>query len=266
MTIFLEGDSVVHAALFETNIDRKVQAIGGDVHQALCTPESLVIPDVPGRSILVLDLKLHPPKKGLSSPEGLARLLHDLANIELQAMELALRTLIEFPQAHPEFREQLAELVLSESEHLQLCLSGLRQLGFEWGDWPAHLGLWSCVSETDSLLDRLLIVHRYLEGSGLDAGETLLRKLSGVQQNTVQQVVKTILTDEVEHVHFGSTWYRIFCEQEGLDPDSDFRLRFGRLKSVLPRRLEKIVPQIRIRAGFSEAEIQVLEEFRRQQM
>ena len=121
-----------------------------------------------------------PAKKGLSFKEGQARLLHDLASIELQAMELCLRSLYEYPDAPVAFREQLATIALGEGNHLQLCLNGIETLGFAWGDWPVHVALWHSTANSDSLLDRILIVHRYLEGSGLDAGDTLLRRLSGV--------------------------------------------------------------------------------------
>src|SRR5688572_21828769 len=74
-----------------------------------------------------------PPKIGFGKVEGQARLLHDLANIELQATELALRTLCEFPDAPQELREELCALAIDEGRHLKLCLNGLEDLGFKWG-------------------------------------------------------------------------------------------------------------------------------------
>ena len=139
-----------------------------------------VVPRAPGRDIQVVMADELPAKKGLSFKEGQARLLHDLASIELQAMELCLRSLSEFPEAEDAFRQELATIALSEGSHLQLCLDGIERLGYKWGDWPVHLALWHSTAPSDSLLDRILIVHRYLEGSGLDAGDTLLRRLSGV--------------------------------------------------------------------------------------
>jgi uncharacterized ferritin-like protein (DUF455 family) len=248
--------------IVESNVDLKIRSLESSVSNALRLESRTEIPIIPGRDVSVLELTLHPEKKGLSSKEGQARLVHDLASIELQAMELALRTLLEFPEAPLEFRQPLAELVLSEGEHLRLCLHTIRELGFEWGDWPVHLGLWQCVSTQDTLLDRLLIVHRYLEGSGLDAGATLVNRLSGVPNNAVKDVVKTIMKEEVDHVQFGSHWYRKFCSFEGVDPDHDFKFRFERLKNILPRRLERIVPEIRLKAGFSLFEIDVLQNHR----
>lgn len=202
-------------------------------------------------------------KVGLSYKEGQARLLHDLANIELQAMELGLRTLIEFPEAPSFFKEELAILTISESKHLKLCLEGISELGFAWGDWPIHLGLWQATSAEDSLLDRILIVHRYLEGSGLDAGETFLRKLQAVAPSCTHQIVKTILTEEVDHVAFGSRWYQEICRLEKKDAQTDFDLRMNRLKAVLPRRIERLSLDLRKKAGFTDFELQVLEQVRK---
>lgn len=220
------------------------------------------IPSTPGRDITVLAPQFHPPKKGLSYKEGQGRLLHDLASIELQALELAFRSLAEYPEAPKPFREELTALVRSEASHLQLCLDGLESLGFEWGHWPAHLALWQGVDSRDSLLDRILIVHRYLEGSGLDAGNQLLRRLNGVSSGNTESILKVINTEEIDHVLFGSNWYRRICLQEGLDPNVDFPERIRKLRNILPKRIEKINPDMRKRAGFNDLEIETLEKLR----
>lgn len=184
-------------------------------------------PREPARDVPLLVPGLLPPKKGLSYREGQARLLHDLASIELQAMELGLRSLHEFPQAPVGFREELVQVVRSEARHLTLCLDGLEALGFRWGDWPVHNMLWASVAAEDSLLDRILIVHRYLEGSGLDAGDTLLRRLDSVLECPLHKIVQIIVDEEIGHVEFGSRWYREICRVEKIDASEDF-----------PRRLE----------------------------
>lgn len=254
------------SSVFELScVDQKLARLEADVESSLkgkLTP----IPDQPRRDVPVVQMKDLAPKMGLGSPAGLARLLHDLANIELQAMELALRSLYEFPDAPLEFREQLAELTLSEGKHLRLCLNGLRELGFEWGTWPVHLSLWNSVGPGDSLLDRLLIVHRYLEGSGLDAGDSLLKKLTGANAPAVRGVVRTIVDEEVGHVLFGSIWYQRLCVANRVDPDQDFKVRFEKLKQILPRRLEVVVPELRRQAGFSEVEIELLQSWRQEML
>ena len=241
-----------------TQVTEKLQLLP-KILEAAMNGDAMVVPDLPGRDAEVLPPERHPLKKGLSYREGQARLLHDLASIELQAMELALRTLIEYPQAPAGFRDELYHITLSEASHLHLCLDGLKKLGFQWGQWPVHLGLWSAVDKEDALLDRILIVHRYLEGSGLDAGDTLLRRLAGVAESAVHPIVKTIFNDEIGHVEFGSRWYREVCRIEHLDAAEDFAPRMDRIFHKVPARIEKISHAARAAAGFTQAEIQYLE-------
>jgi uncharacterized ferritin-like protein (DUF455 family) len=223
----------------------------------------LSVPLWPARDAQVLDSKLHPPKIGFSQREGQARMLHDLASIELQAMELGLRTLIEFPDAPQGFREELLAVTVSEGEHLRLCLDGIEDLGFSWGHWPVHCALWDAVSAEDSLLDRILIVHRYLEGSGLDAGDQLIRRLDGVESATsTKKIVQQINYEEIGHVDFGSRWYREICRLEKIDPQDDFPARIEALRSKLPKRMEKLNHDLRRRAGFTEEELRHCEALR----
>ncbi|MBX3022284.1 MAG: DUF455 family protein [Bdellovibrionales bacterium] len=231
--------------------------------EELLRGRTLQIPFAPGRDVQILPIRELPPKKGLASREGQARLLHDLASIELQAMELGLRTLSEFPNAPPAFRQQLAEVTAEESRHLRLCLEGLDALEYPWGSFPAHIGLWQSVAAEDSLIDRVLIVHRYLEGSGLDASDTLLRRLAGVRgANAAMRAVEVIRREEVKHVQFGSRWYHQMVRDEGLDAADDFAPRLDRLFHRIPRRLEPIQKDLRQSAGFTDHEVEALEAFR----
>ncbi len=240
----------------------KLNEIHLAVEQALKKPASLWIPLEAQRDVTVFPLKQHPPKSGLSRIEGQARLLHDLANIELQAMELGLRTLVEFPHAPEAFRQGLVQITLEEADHCKLCLERLDDLGFQWGDWPIHTVLWDAVSVQDSLLDRIFIVHRYLEGSGLDAGDIFVRKLSGVLDPRIEKTVRRITSDEIDHVYFGSAWYNKICLEMGLHPEEDLIERSRHLRHRLPKRIEKICHRLRLQAGFSPSEIETFEELR----
>lgn len=245
-----------------SNVYEKIRILRSQEDLALNIKAKAQVPKLPARDAIVLEFKAHPPKKGFSTSEGQARMLHDLASIELQAMELGLRTLVEYPEAPEAFRQELWQLTLSESRHLEMCLSEIEALGYSWGQWPVNCGLWTAVSESDSLLDRILIVHRYLEGSGLDAGDTLLRRLAGVDAPMVQKAVKIINTEEIEHVLFGSRWYEKICRDSKIDPGSDFTARMNRLRSVLPKRINPINHELRKKSGFSKNEIEYLEELR----
>ena len=143
-----------------------------------------------------------------------------------------------------------------------MCLNEIQAMGFKWGDWPVNCGLWTAVSDHDSLIDRVIIVHRYLEGSGLDAGDTLLRRLAGVDAKGVQKALKIINDEEVGHVMFGSNWYRKFCFEENLNPETDFISRMDKLRGVLPKRIGQVNHELRRRSGFTEKEIFYLERLR----
>lgn len=253
----------IRQVLVETGARSKLQLLPMELADLL-SGGVYGVPEAPGRDVQILPIRELPPKKGLSSREGQARMLHDLASIELQAMELGLRTLIEFPMAPEEFRKELAEVTADEGRHFGLCLDALSSLEIPWGSFPTHIGLWQSVSGEDSLLDRILIVHRYLEGSGLDASDTLLRRLDGVNAPAVKECVRVIRNDEMGHVQFGSRWYRKIAEMEGLDADSDFAPRLQSLFHRIPRRLEPISHATRREAGFSDSEISTLEIIRQQ--
>lgn len=230
--------------------------------ETLVSGGSIEVPHEPGRDVQIMPLRDLPPKKGLSTREGQARLVHDLASIELQAMELGLRTLAEFPDAPREFREELAEVTRQEGSHFGLCLRALDDLGMPWGSFPTHVMLWHSVAGDDSLLDRIVIVHRYLEGSGLDASDTILRRLSGVNAREALSAVSVIRRDEVGHVQFGSRWHHRLVGEAGGDFSDDLRDRLLRVFHRIPRRLEPINVPVRASAGFLEGEIAVLEELR----
>lgn len=239
----------------------KVATIESTVTAFLHSTESLAWPICIGRDIETRGGYLHPPKPKLSSQDGQGRLLHDVANIELQAMELAMRTLGEYPEAPRAFREELADLALQEAKHLRLCLDAMDELERPWGTWPIHLALWeqapSKTASRTSLIERIFVVHRHMEGSGLDAGSAILTRLSGVGRTQAKAVVQLILKEEVDHVAFGTKWYRALCLSEGLDPDGCFAELLPRALVNSPR-TEKFDMELRRKAGFNEAEIQCL--------
>jgi uncharacterized ferritin-like protein (DUF455 family) len=228
----------------------------------LTSPQSFNVPEAPGRDVKVVRADELPPKKGLSDKAGQARLVHDLASIELQAMELGIRTLIEFPEAPALFRAQLLEITLQEAMHFQKCLECLELLDSKWGSVPVHIALWNSVDPSDSLLDRVLIVHRYLEGSGLDAGDTLLRRLYGISEGPIHAVAKLIVKEEIAHVDFGSVWFRNLCKIDGLNEQDDFATRMEKIRYRVPKRMEPISRPLRKAAGFSDFEIEFLENLR----
>lgn len=239
------------------NVREKIATLPRALELALQSTVAFSPQDI-ARDVSVVRKSELPAKPGFSQTPGQARLLHDLGSIELQAMELGLRTLVEFPDAPADFRKELADITLGESRHLKLCLDGLDELEHPWGTWAVHTSLLKAVDQTDTLLDRILIVHRYLEGSGLDAGESILKRLNGTYSPVARPVVQTIRTEEVDHVLFGSLWYREICRRERRDPSDDFTARIRVLDRLLPKR-ERMDHDLRKQAGFTEHELAILE-------
>lgn len=252
--------------LTETNVYLKLKGLD-EALEKLILGGKIDVPDIPGRNVQILPLKDLPNKPGLSTKIGQARLVHDLASIELQAMELGLRTLSEFPEAPSEFRNQLCQITREEGMHLSLCLKTLDNLGYPWGSFPVHVMLWNAVSIHDELLDRIVIVHRYLEGSGLDASDTILKRLVGVNAKEARDTVEVIRRDEVAHVQFGSYWHhKLTLDLKVNDFAKDLLIRLKKVQARLPRRLEPIRREIRKNAGFLPEELDVLEKLKAQQI
>lgn len=245
------------STVFETpNVHRKLQLLPETIHHLLGN-SPLAVPCEPARSGSVVAARSL-NKSNLNTPEGQAATLHGLASIELQAMELGLRTLAEFDSAPRAFREELAAITLSEGEHLRLCLEGLEQLGYQFGDFPVHLALWQAVASHDSLLDRILIVHRYLEGAGLDAGDQLLRRLQNTSNHRVlMKPLQVIAEEEVGHVEFGSRWFREVAQQSGLEAQNYYEKGMRALYLALPKRIP-IQRALRLQAGFTPQEVDYL--------
>jgi uncharacterized ferritin-like protein (DUF455 family) len=158
-------------------------------------------------------------------------------------------------------REQLVGIILDESRHLQLCLDGMHTLGFEWGFAPARTNLWDATSHDDTLLDRILIVHCYLEASGLDSGEWILNKLNGVINSAPRQIVRTIADEEIGHVQFGLNWFRSLCAKENKDASHEFQTRLTALHDKIPKRAAKITTDRRKAAGFTQVDLDFLVQF-----
>ncbi len=218
------------------------------------------------QAVQVVERQMVPPKLGLNSPDGQARLLHDIANVELQAVELGIRTLNEFPSAPAEFRTELSALTQEEIGHFNLCRSGMAKLGFRWGAWPVHALLSASVSPEDTLLERIFIVHCYLEGSGLDSGEVLLRRLSGIKNQDVHAIIAKIVSDEVQHVSFGTRWFRRIANESDLEPKGAMLAMIHDLnrRQKLPARGAEMAVHLRAQAGFSQDELDLISTVQRQ--
>jgi len=203
---------------------------------------------------------VHParvPRRSPHSPQGLAALLHAIAHIEFNAINLACDAAWRFDGMPPEFYLDWVGVAAEEAEHFTLLADHLASLGCAYGDFDAHDGLWSMCEQTrDDVVARMALVPRTLEARGLDATPQIQDKLRQVGSPAAQRAVEildTILRDEVGHVAIGNRWYRWLCQQRGLDPVGHDAALAERHRA--PRLHPPFNAQARRRAGFTDEEL-----------
>lgn len=212
-------------------------------------------PGVPGRAERpVLLPPRDMPQRSLATPEGRAALVHSLVHIECNAIDLALDALWRFAGMPPAFYADWLRVAHEEALHFELLAEHLRSLGFAYGDFPAHEGLWFMARKTrDDVLARMAIVPRTLEARGLDASPAVQRKLVGAGDARAGAILDIILRDEIGHVAIGNRWYRWLCAQRGLDPVSHYAA-LARAYGA-PRLSGPFNLPARRAAGFDDAEL-----------
>ncbi|MGD9410059.1 MAG: ferritin-like domain-containing protein, partial [Thiohalocapsa sp.] len=172
-------------------------------------------PGRPTRPELVAPRDL--PKRGLDVPEGRAALVHAVAHIEFNAINLAWDAVQRFPAMPAAFALDWARVADDEARHFAMLRQRLRELGYDYGDFPAHDGLWQMAEATaGDALARMALVPRVLEARGLDVTPGMIARLERVGDEATAACLQVILREEVEHVAIGSRWFRWLCEQRGL--------------------------------------------------
>jgi len=221
------------------------------------TPEIVRVPDA-GRPIkpdLVSPKDL--PRRRLGSKEGHASLMHSIAHIEFNAVNLALDALYRFQDMPHEYYRDWLGVAGEEAYHFQMVREHLNSLGYEYGDLPAHDGLWMTTFETDhDPLIRMALVPRTLEARGLDVTPPMISKLRTIGDKRGVEILKILLHDEIGHVEVGTRWFRFLCAERGLNPFNEFQ---NIIKNYFHGDLRGPFNfEARQAAGFSEEEIQWL--------
>lgn len=226
--------------------------------QALTPPVAIPIPGRPPRPEMVSALQVE--KRKLSTVEGRAALIHSLAHIEFNAINLALDALYRFRDLPREFYDDWLRVAAEEAYHFSLLRAHLRTSGYDYGDFSAHNGLWDmAVSTAHDPMIRMALVPRVLEARGLDALPAIMHKLTSCGETTAADILAIILRDEIGHVAVGNRWYAYFCELRGLDPVATFRTLLREYKA--PKLRDPLHTTARLAAGFTPAEMQMLEDF-----
>ncbi len=252
-------------ALFERDPDAKlgkVTALDSSCRKnGIEGPWELVAPiSDPGRPehpVLVDPRQV--PKRRLGSSRGRAALVHAIAHIEFNAINLALDAIARFSTMPDDYYRDWVSVAVDEAKHFALLSARLDQLGTFYGAMPAHNGLWEMAVKTahDPMV-RMALVPRVLEARGLDVTPAMIMRLDDAGDTLTVEILEVILDEEVRHVAIGTRWFRFLCERRDLCPESTFselmRHHYeGRLKGPFNY-------PARRRAGFTEPDMKLLEE------
>ena len=213
------------------------------------------IPGRPERPQLVAHTRLK--QRSLRTTEGRAALIHALAHIELNAIDLAVDVVWRFAAMPTDFYRQWAKIAREEALHFQLLREHLRSMGYDYGSFPAHNALWEMAEKTKhDLLARLALVPRTLEARGLDASPPIKAKLLAAGDRRGGEILDVILRDEIGHVAVGNRWYRTLCMAAGLDHLTTYAELAD--KYCAPRLRPPFNLDARRAAGFDEDELAAL--------
>ncbi|MEN1728791.1 MAG: ferritin-like domain-containing protein [Pseudomonadota bacterium] len=237
-------------------VDRLWQAISeGEWVPTSPTDSAVLHCGRPERPELVAPGKLK--KRSLGSVEGRQALIHAIAHIEFNAINLGLDAALRFGGMPDEFYVDWLSVAVDEARHFRMLNDRLIELGVFYGAFPAHGGLWEMAERTaHDVMIRMALVPRVLEARGLDVTPGMIERLNGAGDHETVRLLRIILEEEERHVAIGSHWFSLLCQQRGLDPDTTFATLLdeyfnGSLRGPfnLPARR---------RAGFSEPELERL--------
>jgi len=216
------------------------------------------IPGLPGRPQkpeLVSPKSLK--RRAMQSTEGRAIMIHALAHIEFNAINLALDAVWRFPGMPTDYYADWLQVAEEEALHFNLLAGHLYKLGHAYGDFPAHNGLWDMAQRTaHDLLARIALVPRTLEARGLDVTPGLQARLAQAGDHDAASILDIILRDEIGHVAIGNRWYGWLCGQRGLDPVAAYAELAERYRAPAQRGPFNL--EARKAAGFNESELQAL--------
>jgi uncharacterized ferritin-like protein (DUF455 family) len=219
--------------------------------------EPIGAPGRPPRPRLVAPRQL--AQRGLGSAEGRAALVHAVAHIEFNAINLAWDAVYRFRGLPEAYYGDWVQVAADEARHFGLLAARLAELGHAYGDFDAHDGLWDMAVRTaGSCLARMALVPRVLEARGLDVTPGMIERLRGAGDAATAAILETILREEVAHVAAGSRWFAWCCEREGVDARATFRaLLEAHLRGSLRGPFNVAA---RLSAGFTPDELAGLEE------
>jgi uncharacterized ferritin-like protein (DUF455 family) len=221
--------------------------------------DALAVPEIPGRPEkpeLVPPRDL--PRRRNNQETGHATLIHAICHIEFNAINLALDALARFADMPKAYYSDWLQVAYEESTHFEMLNEHLGSMGFQYGNFSAHDGMWEMARKTHhDPLTRMALVPRVLEARGLDVTPKMMDKLRKSGDIRAVEILALILREEVGHVKVGSRWFNYLCEQRDLEPYSTFKQLLetyfnGEIRGPFHT-------EARLEAGFTDDEMALLE-------
>ncbi len=241
----------------QTHFARKLSESGKLCFQSNNPVKSIVETRFPNQPQLLPPRDM--PKRSFTTVEGKIAFFHSLAHIEFIAIYLAWDILYRFRGLPQQFYLDWLKIADEEAQHFSLIRQHLLSLGADYGDLPAHKGLWEHAEDTaGDVLARLAIIPRCMEARGLDITPQMIDKFNKQGDKDSVQLLSRILNDEIGHVQIGSYWFKMLCQQNNWDHEQKYKelieqFYIGKPKGPFNR-------ELRMKAGFTIAEIDWLEE------
>ncbi len=224
-----------------------------DVERELSTTQP--IPGRPERPVLVSPLEVG--KRSMRTAEGRAGLIHALAHIEFNAINLALDAVWRFAGMPQQYYADWLKVAAEEAYHFGLLNAHLQTLGYQYGDFTGHDSLWEMVARTqDDVLARMALVPRTMEARGLDASPSLRNKFAQIGDVAMAGILDIILRDEIGHVAIGNVWFNWLCNKRELEPIATYATLAQQYSAPTLRKPFNL--EARRQAGFTEAELALL--------
>lgn len=219
--------------------------------------DSIETPGRPDRPKLVSPREVS--RRNLATEGGRIALIHAIAHIEFNAINLALDAIYRFQDMPEEYYKDWMQVAFEEAQHFTMLSKRLQGLGCEYGDFDAHNGLWEMALKTQyCVIARMALVPRVLEARGLDVTPGMIKRLQGHGDNATVEILKIIFEQEIGHVAIGSRWFSYACELENKPPEETFQ---DLLKEFMAGELRgPFELEARRKAGFSSAELEALQD------
>ena len=209
---------------------------------------------IPGRpQVPALVSPLQVEKRSMRTAEGRAALIHALAHIEFNAINLALDAVWRFSDMPPQYYSDWLQVAAEEAYHFGLLNSYLVKMGY----FSAHNSLWEMAERTQHyVLARMALVPRTMEARGLDASPPLRNKFAQIGDHEAAEILDIILRDEIGHVAIGNRWFNWLCEQRGLAAIASYQALAKQYNAPTMRKPFNM--EARRKAGFTEEELALL--------